>query len=49
MNIPSKDSFLRDLREVAPEMKLFLENHGQYIKKIHDKINFTILQKKIVS
>ena len=26
-----KDSFLRALREVAPEMELFLENHGQYI------------------
>ena len=25
-----KDSFLRALREVAPEMVLFLENHGQY-------------------
>ena len=24
----TKDSFLRDLREVAPEMELFLENHG---------------------
>ena len=29
----AKDSFLRALREVAPEMELFLENHGQYIKK----------------
>ena len=28
----TKDSFLRALREVAPEMELFLENHGQYIK-----------------
>ena len=27
-----KDSFLRALREVAPEMELFLENHGQYTK-----------------
>ena len=27
-----KDFFLRALREVAPEMELFLENHGQYIK-----------------
>ena len=26
-----KDSFLRALREVAPEMELFLENLGQYI------------------
>ena len=30
----TKDSFLRALREVAPEMELFLENHGQYIKKL---------------
>ena len=28
----SKDSFLRALREVAPEMELFLGDHGQYIK-----------------
>ena len=28
-----KVSFLRALREVAPEMELFLENHGQYLKK----------------
>ena len=28
---PIKDSFLRALREVAPEMELFLENHGNYI------------------
>ena len=35
-----KDSFLRALREVVPEMELFLENHGQYIhKEICDKIN----------
>ena len=27
----TKDSFLKALREVAPEMELFLENHGQYI------------------
>ena len=27
----SKNSFLRALREVAPKMELFLENHGQYI------------------
>ena len=27
-----KDSFLRALREVAPEMELFLKNHWQYIK-----------------
>ena len=35
----SKDSFLRALREVAPEKELFLENYGQYIKKIAIKIN----------
>ena len=28
----AKDSYLRALREVAPEMELFLENHGQYMK-----------------
>ena len=27
-----KDSFLRALRKFAPEMELFLENHGQYMK-----------------
>ena len=27
-----KDSFLRELREVAPEMELFLENHSLYEK-----------------
>ena len=27
-----KDSFLRALREFAPEIELFLEKHGQYIK-----------------
>ena len=26
-----KDTFLRGLREVAPEMELFLDTHGQYI------------------
>ena len=31
-----KDSFLRALREVAPEMEL--ENHGQYIKKFVMKL-----------
>ena len=30
VSFPLKDSFLRALREVAPEMELFLENHGQY-------------------
>ena len=30
--INSKNSFLRALMEVAPEMELFLENHAQYIK-----------------
>ena len=28
----TKDSFLRALREVAPETELFLENHGQHNK-----------------
>ena len=32
---PAKDSFLRALREVAPEMELFLENHGQY--RVYDR------------
>ena len=27
-----KDSFLRALKEVAPEMELFLENNWQYIR-----------------
>ena len=35
-----KDSFLRALREVAPEMELFLENHGQYVKKFVIKLIF---------
>ena len=29
-SLASKDSFLRVLREVAPEIELFLENHEQY-------------------
>ena len=33
-----KDSFLRALREVVPEMELFLENHGQYIEKFVVKL-----------
>ena len=33
-----KDSFLIALREVAPEMELFLENHGQYIKNFVIKL-----------
>ena len=37
-NIESKDSFLRALREVAPEMELFLENHGQYIRNFLIKL-----------
>ena len=41
-----KDSFLRALREVAPEMELFLENHGQYIKK---KFYISPFYKKVVS
>ena len=36
----TKDSFLRALREVAPEMELFLENHGQYVKNFVIKLIF---------
>ena len=36
--VHSKDSFLRALREVAPEMELFLENHGQYMKNFVIKL-----------
>ena len=36
----TKDSYLRAIREVAPEMELLLENHGQYMyKNFCDKIN----------
>ena len=35
-----KDSFLRALREVAPEMEFFLENHGQYIKNFVIKLTY---------
>ena len=34
----TKDSFLRALREVAPEMELFLENYGQYTKNFVIKL-----------
>ena len=34
----AKDSFLRALREVAPEMELFLENHRQYTKNFVIKL-----------
>ena len=34
----AKDSFLRALREVAPEMELFLENHWQYMKNFGMKL-----------
>ena len=50
----TKDPFLRALREVATEMELFLENHGQYIKKFVIKliyvqiVHFAILQKNCV-
>ena len=30
----AKDSFLRALREVAPELELFLENHENFCEKI---------------
>ena len=33
----TKDSFLRGLREVAPEIELFLENHGHFTKKLYLK------------
>ena len=33
-----KNCFLRALREVAPEMELFMENHGQYIKNFVIKL-----------
>ena len=51
----SKDSFQRASREVAPEMELFLENHGQYIKIFVIKLiyiqssTFRNFTKKIVS
>ena len=35
-----KVSFLRALREVAPEMELFLENYGQYTKFFVIKLIF---------
>ena len=40
MSLAAKDSFLRALREVAPEMELFLENLGQYIKKFVIKLSY---------
>ena len=36
-----KDSFQRALRKVAPEMELFLENQGQYIKHFVKKLVYT--------
>ena len=36
----TKDSFLRALREVAAEMELFLENHGQYMKNFVIKLKY---------
>ena len=53
--INSKNSFLRALMEVAPEMELFLENHAQYIKIFVMKLiyiqscTFRHFTKKIVS
>ena len=39
-NRPSpKHSFLRELREVAPEMELFPENHSPYEKDFVTKSN----------
>ena len=34
-----KDSFLRALREVAPEMELLWENHQQYMKNFVMKLS----------
>ena len=34
-----KNSFLRELREVAPEMELFSENHSLYEKDFVTKNN----------
>ena len=36
---PTKHSFLRELREVAPEMELFPENHSPYEKDFVTKSN----------
>ena len=50
----AKHSFLRELREVAPEMELFLENHRQYIKTFvinqstYKFVHFAILQKNCI-
>ena len=47
-----KDSFLKALREVAPDMELFLENLGQYIKNcdkiylVHTKLYISPFYKK---
>ena len=38
----SKDSFLRALRKVASEMKLFLENHGQYTKGLQSPLVYGV-------
>ena len=35
----TKHSFLRELREVAPEMELFPENHSPYEKDFVTKSN----------
>ena len=37
--VASKHSFLRELREVAPEMELFPENHSPYEKDFVTKSN----------
>ena len=37
----TKDSFLRALREVAPEMELFLKNHWQYMKNFVIELIYT--------
>ena len=38
ISVGTKGSFLRALREVTPEMELFLKNHGQYIKFFEIKL-----------
>ena len=39
-SVDTKDSSLGDLREVAPEMELFLENHRQNMKNFVIELNY---------
>ena len=41
-NLFTKESFQRALREVAPEMELFMENHGKYVKKFVIKLIYIV-------